>query len=225
MIRTVLFALPLAACADVTAIEDGVQIGAVVQKKDLFTSFAVIETDDGPLLVDAGWRPRKTVGSLKDLGYAPDDVQSVLITHGHEDHIGALEELTRATAWGLPGDEALFTEVGLNAPEPLVDGETREFGGVQVEVLAMPGHTAGSAAYLIDGALLLGDAALLDGDGQLVPVPADRSDDPEGAVEALIALAERLGPRADEIEGMIFSHSGPAEGLDALLDFADSNID
>ncbi|MEE8233194.1 MAG: MBL fold metallo-hydrolase, partial [Gammaproteobacteria bacterium] len=51
----------------------------------------LIETDDGPVLIETG--PDSTYENLKhslsEFGYSVDDVRTVLVTHIHLDHSGA----------------------------------------------------------------------------------------------------------------------------------------
>ena len=59
----------------------------------------VLDDDNGPVLVDTGM-PKdadKILDGLKELGYAPDDVQKIIVTHHHPDHSGSLAELKRIT--------------------------------------------------------------------------------------------------------------------------------
>jgi glyoxylase-like metal-dependent hydrolase (beta-lactamase superfamily II) len=208
----------LAGCADVTPPEDGAVLGPVVQLRDWFTSCFLLDADD-VVLFDACWRPGHLEEALADHGLAPDDVTHVLSTHGDRDHVGGIEILGRAEVWGLPGDEDLLAEEGVRLDRTLADGEVLSLAGHAVEVLAVPGHTSGSAAYLVDGTLILGDAALVDRDGALVSVPEKRSDDPERAVESLRALADRLEPRRDEIRWLAPSHSAALAGFEPLAAF------
>ncbi len=196
------------ACADRVRIEDEQQLGEVVQLKDWFTSFFLRRTEDGAILVDAGFRAGAARRALEDQGVALAEVSDVFLTHGHDDHLGLLEDLPSATVWGLEA-----------ADERLEDGQIVTVGGVDVEVFAVPGHTPGSAVYRIDGVLLLGDSAIVDRDGKLVPVPEDRSDDPDELVRSMQALAERLADRADEIAWLAPSHSAPLRGFAPLAAF------
>ncbi|RYG74631.1 MBL fold metallo-hydrolase [Lentibacillus lipolyticus] len=76
---------------------------------------------DALSLIDAGvktkeaWEALKT--QLKVLGYAPNDIEQIILTHHHPDHTGLLEQFPRAEAiaahanvdvW-LRRDEAFFT--------------------------------------------------------------------------------------------------------------------
>lgn len=55
----------------------------------------VVETGDGPVLIDAGL-PRSWPllrQALQSLGLTPDDLASVYLTHGHFDHVGMCDRL------------------------------------------------------------------------------------------------------------------------------------
>jgi glyoxylase-like metal-dependent hydrolase (beta-lactamase superfamily II) len=221
--RPALFLL-LTGCANITAIEDGTTFGDLVTVQDWFTSVYVLPTTDGVMLFDAGFRASRIESGLADLGLSPEDVTDVFLTHGHTDHLGALTLFPSALVHASAEEVELVMEEtpGPEVTDTLADGDIFLAGDHTIEVLGMTGHTHGSLAYLVDGALLLGDAALIQRNGTLAPVAERRSEDPEAAIEALVALADRLEPRADEIAHLVPSHSGPAEGLQPLLDFRDA---
>ena len=61
------------------------------------TNSYLVTTDDGILLIDAGL-PRSwslLTHALTALRATPDDLVSVLLTHGHFDHVGTLDRLQR----------------------------------------------------------------------------------------------------------------------------------
>lgn len=61
------------------------------------TNSYLVDTDDGLVLVDAGL-PRSwpyLVAALAAFRSTPDDLVSVVLTHGHFDHVGTLERLQR----------------------------------------------------------------------------------------------------------------------------------
>ncbi|MFT5681765.1 MAG: glyoxylase-like metal-dependent hydrolase (beta-lactamase superfamily II) [Myxococcota bacterium] len=211
------------ACANVADIEDGRQLNSVTILKDWFTSAALLPTDAGPVMIDAGYRDRNMTKALEAQGVDPADVVAILLTHGHTDHIGAIEIYTNAQLYALPDEQGTLDEESdgeVSIDVSLTDGEILTFGQHTVEVLAVPGHTPGSAVYLVDGVVLMGDTALLTGDGTLEPADEKYSADTEQAAESLKALAETLQPRSDEVDWLAPSHSGPSAGVDALVEYA-----
>jgi len=89
---------------------------------------------------------------------AAGEVALVLFTHHHWDHTDALERIVAAT--GAP-TRAIAPEHTRDAA-PLTDGETIEVDGLRIDVVAAPGHTRDSVAFVLpqDGALLSGDMVL-----------------------------------------------------------------
>jgi hydroxyacylglutathione hydrolase len=74
-------------------------------------------------------------------------IKRILITHTHQDHVAALEELTRTTSApvGSPAEEPLP-----NA-EPIREGARFAVGGLTIRALLTNGHSAGGTTYVVEG--------------------------------------------------------------------------
>ncbi len=219
---------------------DGERIGesGIERVIDGYTSAFIVDSDSGVILVDAGLDPAATAiaAALERRGRSLADVVAVIFTHGHGDHIGGAQALPGAALYALDAEVDLIEgeraagnligcvrgarPTGLTVEHALEDGQMVEIDGVSFEVFAVPGHTRGHAAYLVRGALLMGDSAAAMEDDLLAGPPPVFSADRDQALDSLAALALRLSPRADEIRWLVPSHQGTIEGAAPLLAWA-----
>ena len=123
--------------------------------------------EDGAFLVDDQYAPltdaiRQVIGQLTD-----EPVRFVLNTHWHGDHTGGIRGLLGA----YPGTP-VYGPANERIPaisEQLGEGDRIRPPGLEqaLQVLDVPGHTAGHIAYLADGTLLCGDTLFAGGCGRL----------------------------------------------------------
>src|SRR5207342_407363 len=126
---------------------------------------------------------------------------------------------TGAPVYGPAGERALlespdaFTPPGIHVrpwtADVLLDGgESLELAGLQVDVVAVPGHSPGHLAYAVDGALLSGDVLFAGSVG--------RTDLPGGDWPTLIGSIRKL---VGTFPGDTVVHPGhgPSTTLDAEL--------
>lgn len=103
-------------------------------------------------------------------------VLAVLLTHSHPDHIEGVPEVARRSGAPIYVGEAEAAAVARYcegegaAPDlrPLRGGERLRLGGLDVEVLATPGHTAAGLSYYLPdlGAVLTGDTLFVESCGR-----------------------------------------------------------
>lgn len=92
------------------------------------------------LLFDTGFADSGVHAAVRTLTAAP---VTVLMTHGDVDHAGGLADF--GEAWLAEGDWPLVqAAVTLH---PLREGDVFRCGGYAFEVIAIPGHSAGSVAF------------------------------------------------------------------------------
>ncbi len=102
---------------------------------------------------------------------------AVLLTHGHDDHIGAAREaadLLGAPLYLHPGDRMLWETVygdaegaGSGAPAELADGDAFTVAGIVLSAVHTPGHSPGSTCFVAAdlGAVFTGDTLFQGGPG------------------------------------------------------------
>lgn len=134
------------------------------------------------------------------------DVAVVLLTHHHADHAEAAREFGERVGCAV---RALDPAVRLGS-EGLTGGDVVEVDGLEVRVVATPGHTADSLSFHLpaEGVVLTGDTVL----GRGTTVVAH----PDGELGAYLSSLDRLHDLASEhgLSGIWPGH-GPVIG-DAL---------
>jgi len=123
------------------------------------------------LVVDPGEEPERILAEIEQTGA---EVEAILITHCHFDHVGAVTPLAAAT--GAPvycpeievpvlADIMSFTMPGFGpyegyeADETVKGGEALELAGLTLDVLFTPGHSPGHVTYSVRG-----EEAIFSGD-------------------------------------------------------------
>jgi hydroxyacylglutathione hydrolase len=109
-------------------------------------------------IIDAGGQAERILGLVKSMSVDPTHI---LLTHGHGDHTGALQEVKEATGAQVCCSESDSGMLGSHKGlvDSLVDdGWTTNVGQLRITAASLPGHTAGGVGYGTDGVFFSGDA-------------------------------------------------------------------
>lgn len=166
------------------------------------------------VVIDPGYDARRILAEVSGLGLT---IGAIFLTHGHFDHVGAVEELVEAThcpLWMHRADWAQFPSPLIAHFYPLAncdftevrfleDGKPIKEAGMTFTPLHTPGHTAGSVCLLCENALFTGDTLFAGSCG--------RTDLPGGDECALSRSLMRL--RALEEDCRVYPGHGAASTL------------
>jgi glyoxylase-like metal-dependent hydrolase (beta-lactamase superfamily II) len=127
---------------------------------------------DRALIVDPGDEAPKLLAALEELGLQLD---GILLTHCHFDHVGAVAPVARATGaevWVPVIEKGVLADImsyvpwsgigpfeSYDAEHTVAGGERLELAGFEIDVLFTPGHSPGHVTYSIpdEGAAFSGD--------------------------------------------------------------------
>lgn len=114
---------------------------------------------------ESGEKMRRLIGDTQ--------LEFILLTHGHYDHIGGVSDIKRdygAKVVISSEDEMMLSSsraslaAFVGAPQnntsadiTVTDGDVIRLDDIEIKVIATPGHTRGSVCYLADNALFTGD--------------------------------------------------------------------
>ncbi len=166
------------------------------------------ETTRQAALIDPGGEPERLLQAVEEAGL---QLQMVLLTHGHVDHVAAASQIAaqcqvpiigphQADAFWLQMLPQHAEQLGFPPTDSftptrwLHDGERVTLGELTLEVLHTPGHTPGHVVfYSAQGnTAFVGDVLFQGSIG--------RSDFPQGDHDTLIhSIKQRLLPLGDEV--------------------------
>jgi glyoxylase-like metal-dependent hydrolase (beta-lactamase superfamily II) len=126
------------------------------------TYVIIDESSKTSAIVDPGGEPEKILKMTEGTS-----VSHIILTHGHFDHVLALDEMkekTGATVCIHPADASAFD---LDYDHALTDNENLMIGTQAVKIIHIPGHTPGQCSIdLGDERILVGDTIFVGGPGR-----------------------------------------------------------
>jgi hydroxyacylglutathione hydrolase len=143
-------------------------VGQVAENSYIFRR----DGSDRGLIIDPGEEAPRLLAAIDELGI---ELEAILLTHCHFDHIGAVTPVAEAT--GAPVycpklEVPLLADImayvpwpgfgpyeSYDADETVAGGEKLELAGFEIDVIFTPGHSPGHVTYAIadEDALFSGD--------------------------------------------------------------------
>ncbi len=163
------------------------------------------EGSDKALIIDPGDEAEKILAVVDELGL---DIEAILITHCHFDHIGAVAPVAKAT--GAPAyihevEKPVMADINSFVPfeqfgpfedyeadETVKGGEKLNLAGLEIHVHHTPGHSPGHVTYSIPD-----EQAIFSGD-LLFQGSVGRTDLPGGDWDTLIESIRELTEKLPE---------------------------
>ncbi len=121
----------------------------------------LVEAGNTRVLIDAGFGPREMSRRLERLGVTADDVDAVLVTHEHSDHIGGVFACARRFDWTVMlthGTLAACRDDGAEVRTTIIDGQDPfSVGDICVAPFPVPHDAREPVQFVLaDGAKRLG---------------------------------------------------------------------
>jgi hydroxyacylglutathione hydrolase len=167
---------------------------------------------DHALIVDPGDEADRILKVVDELGV---EIDGILLTHTHFDHIGAVApvaEATGAEVWCPELEKPVLADINSFVPWPgfgpfesyeadhdLNGGEKLDLAGMEIDVIFTPGHSPGHVSFSIpDEAALFSGDVLFQGSVGRINLPGG---DGPTLLESIRKLIEQLPPETTVYPG------------------------
>ncbi|WP_435077531.1 MBL fold metallo-hydrolase [Halococcus sp. AFM35] len=178
-------------------------VHTVTEGAETFTANVYLVTGEHTVLVDAG-----TMAGVEDvIAEHTADLDAVVLTHQHGDHVGELDAVLDRFDVDLLayGDHPRRTE-------EIDDGDTIDIGDERFDVIHTPGHADDHVSLVSETTIFSGDVVVHD-DGAFDDGSFGRTDMAGQSREVLIESIERILERLPEgVEHMYAGHGEAFHG-------------
>lgn len=183
------------------------------------TNCYIITKNDRSIIIDPGHNDERLLDYIKKENL---NIDKILLTHGHFDHIAGVDMVRDATGAKVyiheldnemlqnpnKNGSALMMGMGIKireADEFVYDGEKIDFEGSDIEVIFTPGHSKGGVCYKIDdaGVIFCGDTLFLRSIG--------RTDLYGGSIEVLESSIRNKIYTLDKNYTLLSGHGDPTD--------------
>jgi len=169
--------------------------------EQVFTSNVFLVTGERTVLVDVG-NEFDVCGAAREY---VEDIDAVVLTHTHPDHVGNLERVVETfdvEVWGHDPDQP-------GVDHAIADGETVQLGDDAYTAIHTPGHKDDHLCFFAPGSEILFAGDLIFANGGF-----GRTDLEEGDRELLIESIERVRETVEETLGELHCGHGPSVDSD-----------
>ncbi len=183
----------------------------------------ILDTGDGLILFDALTNERQVkeilLPGMAELGLDPNDIEHLVVTHGHVDHYGGapwlkqqfgMQILMSEADWDyLPNDISMPYFVRANYPpvvqperdRAVADGDVLTLGDASVTFVVTPGHTPGTLSTILTVKDRGEPRTVAMWGGQALPGDIDSLNQMHGSLHRFWNLGKERG-----VEGLISTH-------------------
>lgn len=162
-----------------------------------------LESDGEGMVIDPGGNADTIIKAISESGL---EITTIVLTHGHSDHIAALRDVQDKTgaqvaihiedADFLEGRGSFSSQFGIEyrTPHPpdrlLREGDIVRVGGVEFKVIHTPGHTPGSICLQTGDTVFTGDTIFHRGIGTTLMPGSSRSQLLESIQDRIMTLPD-----------------------------------
>jgi len=110
-----------------------------------WVSAYVLKTSGGLIMIDTLYDnfTEHAVKSIEQLGMNPKDIKYVIVTHGHNDHVGGVKTIQMLSGAHVAMADGDWTMSKLPRDIVVKDGDTLTLGDTTLKLYLTPGHTPG----------------------------------------------------------------------------------
>lgn len=185
--------------------------------------FYLFKDGKDSIIIDTGYNPDVITNQFKKAGVNQDSISWVFLTHSDFDHVLGLGFFSNAQVYMSAAEEQMVNGrkarsgwLYHNQPLPyqytlLKDGEIVRCGKIKVKLILTPGHTLGSACYLVNDRYLFTGDTLSIKNGKVAPFFKKFNMNTDQQILSIRKLAAY--PGISNVKMILTGHSGIATNV------------